>query len=115
MSADMLVTHGTKAFALKPSSIAYTAQRDFRIFQEVRERAKQAKERRQAGDEPEAVEPQRYAFLRKHVAKAKKPADILKLAAADEDEWPKSSKVSVKILYGDKDLLKVAAELCEQS
>lgn len=80
-----LLHHGTKPVGLSAGAILQVAQADM-----GRKR--------------------KPCFLKKHVAKAKKPSDILKEAVAHHQDGFGSSNVNTARVYSDLDALKAALQ-----
>lgn len=92
----MMQDHGTKAFALKPSSLIGAAVVDLKT-----------KETNKAGDRKDASA-KWYTFHRYHVRRAKSVTDLLTIAIADTVRGAKSGKPNTRLIYSDSVLLKAA-------
>ncbi len=89
----LLFEHGTRLWKLPPSAVLGTAQNDLR--------------KRGSG--------QRYAFLRRHVRRAKSPADLLRRALQDRESGLAAPRVETLTLYSDEPTLRHALELATNS
>ena len=91
--AAMLVEHGTVLARLKPNNIIQAAHADLKL--------RDRKER----EEADALEP--YAFARRHVRRARSIAHLLAMAYF-EPLASVTDKRSTLIVYGDRDVLRLA-------
>lgn len=95
-SRAMMQDHGTKAFALKPSSLIGAAVADLKT-----------KETNKADDTKDRGT-RWYTFHRTHVRKAKSAVELLSIALADLARGASSAKPNTRLIYADKKLLSAA-------
>lgn len=104
--ARMLAEHGTKAYRLTPSCIVSVAERD---LASRRHNVVFAAYNKAGGEEGEPM--LRYAFLGKHVRRAKSAAHLIALALAHGAAMA-STQLNTIRLYGDRAALQGALDLC---
>lgn len=86
---------------LKPQNVLQAADADMR--------------RKELNTDPSRYWPiEPYAFHRRHVRKAQTAVELVELAVANPKLGEKSAKRDTKLLYGDVDLLKQAAEIARE-
>ncbi len=96
-TSGFLADYGTKAIALKPSSIVHAAQNDLRT----------------RGRGTKAAAARWYLFCWAHVKDAKGPADLIARALMDYGTGQASRDVHTRTVYRDLDLLRAALALAE--
>jgi hypothetical protein len=106
MSADELLRlHGTRAFVLKPASIAEAARAD------LRRRERNAEIRAQRKAEPTyywGTCDNRFCFAPEHVSKATSPAELIELALKEPGVGREAEQYSTRLVYSDDPLLRAA-------
>lgn len=114
-----LAVHGTRDVELPPSALVSAAREDLARRERNKLAAQADREYRDShgGNWPIRATYERFAFDRKHIKKAKAPADILKATLrALEDAKPNDPlpKLSVLHLTASLDNLKLAIALAEK-
>lgn len=92
----MMQDHGTKAFALKPSSLIGAAAADLKT-----KFVNKADDKKDAGR-------RWYTFHRSHVRKAKSATELLTIALSDMERGAASGKPNTRLIYADTELMKAA-------
>jgi len=106
VSSRLLSRHGTKAFQLTPSSVIAAANRDLMQI---------AIRRSYARNKEGKIKPSRgsYAFVYRHVKRAKSTAELLRRALAEPGLGIDSTKTNTQEIYRDQALLMAALSLAE--
>lgn len=102
MTSRFLTDHGTKAQALRPSTVIHAARADLLL---------KARKKRDRSDEK--LQAQHYTFHRRHVARSEDPKQLLARALRDRKSGEASGKCTTRIIYGDEELLGAALAMLE--
>lgn len=98
--AMQLHEHGTRAFRLPAGAIVSTAEHDLD--------SREYNKRYAAGQEIGPT--RRYAFLAKHVRRAKTAAELIALAIKENGAAKNTTKINTKRIYGDLATLRAALD-----
>jgi hypothetical protein len=99
-TSRFLAEHGTRAFELKPGSIVQAAVSDLKL------RAR--KTPGEGVDRDPELQGRQYAFVGKHVRRAKTPAELIQLALDHPEAGVTSGKINTKLIYREAKLLQAA-------